>query len=118
MDADVLAELRTALEDDKLIVDLVGIFVEDTPPRLEQLHLAAARGDNETASSVAHALKGSAATFGAAEFVRLCGEIEEAAGASVGEAEGHGIEGLAHRVSAEYEQVVGALQAYADRLRP
>lgn len=117
LDPDVLAELRTELEDDELVVELVDTFVEETPSRIEQLRLAASREDKTMVSSLAHAVKGSAGTFGAREVVRLCQQLEEAAGALEGSA-GHRIEELVDRLTGEYAQAAEALQRCTDRLRP
>jgi HPt (histidine-containing phosphotransfer) domain-containing protein len=52
------------------------MFLEDTPPRLQQLHEAAVGGDANTLRNVAHGLRGAAGHFGIREVVELCERLE------------------------------------------
>lgn len=61
-----------------LLTRLIGMFLEDSQVRLVALREAAEQGDEHRLRAVAHSLRGGAATFGAAEIVRICSELEDA----------------------------------------
>jgi HPt (histidine-containing phosphotransfer) domain-containing protein len=58
---------------------LIGVFVDESRARLEQLADAAAAGDTATMERLTHALKGSAAAVGARRLERICAEAHDAA---------------------------------------
>jgi CheY-like chemotaxis protein len=58
---------------------LIGVFVEETQARLDQLAAAAAAGDTATMQRLTHALKGSAGAVGARRLERICTEAHAAA---------------------------------------
>jgi two-component system sensor histidine kinase/response regulator len=60
---------------------LVALFVDTTPPLLEQLAEAASRDDLEAVRKVAHKLKGSCENVGATRMAAACRALEEAGGA-------------------------------------
>ena len=55
--------------------ELLNAFLGAVPGRLEALDLAVARGDSVAAGEQAHALTGSAASFGAVGMAELCREL-------------------------------------------
>ncbi len=57
--------------------EVVGLFLEDTPPRLEALRLAVELGDGVTLEAEAHALKGSSSCLGAVAMSSACRTLEE-----------------------------------------
>ncbi|HYD98873.1 MAG TPA: AAA family ATPase [Alphaproteobacteria bacterium] len=73
-DPAALTELFGGLDDDARA--LLGEFLDQTERRLEELAEAIGRGDLHAAGEVAHQVKGSASTVGAAELALLGGEIE------------------------------------------
>jgi two-component system, sensor histidine kinase len=58
---------------------LIGVFVDETRARLEQLAAATAAGDTTTMQRLTHALKGSAGAIGARRLERICTEAHDAA---------------------------------------
>jgi HPt (histidine-containing phosphotransfer) domain-containing protein len=74
----VLDDLRVFQSDEgsDILVELIGIFLEDTPPRLTTLVDAVAGGDASAAEASAHALKSSCAQLGALGLSELCRQVE------------------------------------------
>jgi len=74
----VLDDLRVFQSDEgsDILVELIGIFLEDTPPRLTTLVDAVAGGDAGAAEASAHALKSSCAQLGALGLSELCRQVE------------------------------------------
>ena len=62
--------------DRELLAELVDIFVQDCPARLEELRESIAAGDARRAHRVAHGLKGSVTGFGAESARNLAQQIE------------------------------------------
>jgi CheY-like chemotaxis protein len=58
---------------------LIGVFVEETQARLDQLAAATAAGDTATMQRLTHALKGSAGAIGARRLERICTEAHASA---------------------------------------
>jgi PAS domain S-box-containing protein len=71
-------ERLRALERDApgVLKEIVDLYLDDTPGRVESLAAAASRGDVESLGSLAHGLKGSSGYIGAREIEALCAEIE------------------------------------------
>jgi HPt (histidine-containing phosphotransfer) domain-containing protein len=59
-----------------VLVEMIDLYLEDTPPRLAALAVAAGAGRAEEVADLAHAVKGSSANFGAAILVELCRALE------------------------------------------
>ena len=83
-----------------LLIELFGLFKEDTPHRLTGLRASMAEGDAVTTAELAHALKGAAGTIGAKQMRDLAQNIEKA--------------GKAGRVDAETERWLTELEAAYD----
>jgi HPt (histidine-containing phosphotransfer) domain-containing protein len=62
--------------DPTLLTRLVGLFLEDTPDRLNGLRAAFERRDDAAVRALAHGLRGSSETFGARDMVRHCSFLE------------------------------------------
>jgi len=77
VDLEAVGALRDELAGTEVFAELVATFLEGTPTHLSLLHGAVERGQASTAAEEAHAIKGSAATMGAAAVARLAAEIEE-----------------------------------------
>ncbi len=68
-----------ALDDGQtgLLLELFGLFQDDTPDRLDGLEKALAAGDAQATAELAHALKGAAGTIGATRLRGLAQELEK-----------------------------------------
>lgn len=79
VDMTVLSSLEGAQADGEpdLIVDLIDLYLEDTPRRLAAMSALLAQRDALSLRRAAHGLKGSCATLGAARTARLCEAVEE-----------------------------------------
>jgi two-component system, sensor histidine kinase and response regulator len=73
---DVAAVLSQLGEDRALLAELVAVFLEDYPGRLEALRQAVTAGDPEQTAVAAHGLKGSLGIFDAQAALALAGELE------------------------------------------
>ena len=103
-----LRELADALGGDfDSLASIVESFLEDAPGLLDDLQRSVEGGDAAEVRRLAHGLKSNGADFGAAEFARLCQELElQAKSGSLADAER-----LASLISHEYERVAAALRA-------
>ena len=71
------ARMRTFREQYPDIVDqLVDLFVQSTPPALEELRAAVGAEDRDAVRRAAHKLKGSCLNIGATFMATLCGGLE------------------------------------------
>lgn len=61
----------------EVLTELFNIFIEETPERVENLKKAIREGNASSARNISHALKGAAATIGAAKFSQLCKNIQK-----------------------------------------
>jgi HPt (histidine-containing phosphotransfer) domain-containing protein len=75
---DLAVALRWLGGDQGLLRELVGIFVDDGPKRLEALRQAMIAADVQQLEQVAHSLKGSAAILGASRLQESALALEEA----------------------------------------
>ena len=77
------ARMRVFRVDYPEIIDqLIELFVESTPPLLDELREAAGRGDGEDVRRTAHKLKGSCQNIGAGFMAKLAHDLEQAGAAS------------------------------------
>lgn len=91
-----------------LISEMIGIFRDDTPGRIEGILEAAARMDVEDFSRAAHALKGGAGALGAKALRAMAADLENLGrGGSVDAGED-----LAARLQACFRASLAALGAY------
>jgi HPt (histidine-containing phosphotransfer) domain-containing protein len=74
---DGLRELSVPGEPD-ILAELVGLFLEDAPPRLKALRAVLDEGDARRVKEVSHALKGSSSNMGAARMAGICAQLEDA----------------------------------------
>lgn len=75
---DQLKALEAALGQ-PVIPEVIGVYLDDGPRRLDGLREALARGDAADLEGVAHSLKGSSGNVGARRVQELCLAIEERA---------------------------------------
>lgn len=78
IDPQVFSRLRELQdEDDPTIVsDIVGLFLSGSPPRMEHLVGAVARGDTRGIETASHDLKSSGANLGATRFAEISKDLE------------------------------------------
>jgi HPt (histidine-containing phosphotransfer) domain-containing protein len=60
----------------EIVEQLVNLFVDGTPPLLDELRAGAERGDREAVRSAAHKLKGSCQNIGAGFMATLAHDLE------------------------------------------
>src|SRR5215213_7662421 len=60
-----------------LIVELIDLYLEDTPRQMAAMQKALAITDGTSLKRAAHGLKGSSANLGAGRLAALCGELEQ-----------------------------------------
>ncbi len=79
LDQEAIATLRSLSPDDGdvFLKEILGIFLEDTPARIAELHASKSRGDAVSFTRAAHSIKGSSSNVGAQEL-RLVAERLEA----------------------------------------
>ena len=80
--------------------ELLNAFLAAVPARLQTIDRAVSQGDLGAVADQAHALTGSAASFGAKGMARLCRELRTAAREGDGPAVGHLVRAV-HREFAE-----------------
>ena len=81
LDPAVLADIRelSSSEDGDAVAELVTLFLEDLPPRLEKLAAAIHDADLDAARAVAHSLKSACNSMGAVRLAAICDQAETSA---------------------------------------
>jgi len=79
LDPEALERLRE-LGGEKLLAQMVRLFLQNAPQRMHQVRSYRDGGDEKEAERGAHSLKSSAANVGAQRVRELAAEIERAAG--------------------------------------
>ena len=108
LDRGLLDGLRK-LGDKELLPELIGLFFEDVPGRLERLRAAIEAGDAQAVGRDAHALKGSCGSLGALRMSEIAAELQDA-GAS---GDLSAAPGMLDRLEEEYARVRPELAAEA-----
>jgi HPt (histidine-containing phosphotransfer) domain-containing protein len=114
LDMSVMGQLLD-LDDGELglLKEMLGLYVEDTPGRIQAIEAALASGDLEDLADVAHALKGASGTMGVPRVRAVAAELE------VGGRKSHfGTDPnlLVEHLKEAYADALAALQAFvADR---
>jgi HPt (histidine-containing phosphotransfer) domain-containing protein/DNA-binding response OmpR family regulator len=109
IDPDVIQSLKDLGGEDEpeLFRELVGMFLRDTPPRLEALGRALESGDAHELERVAHAMKSSCGNLGAVVMAELCYQLE-----MVGrEGALDSAQSLVQRSNDEFRRVIEALES-------
>ena len=110
MDQQVLADLESETSRE-LMTEIIGIFINETGERLDELRKAGTREDPPSVIAAAHAVKSSAGTFGALRLQAAAGQVELL-----------GRQGKKEESIALIESVVDitdkTLRLYAERYRP
>ncbi len=75
---EAIEQLRFLEEDGEpsVVAELVGLFIEHTPPKLAQMAEAIESKDLPLLRRAAHSLKGSSANVGARGMQEICGTLE------------------------------------------
>ena len=78
LDQAVLEELLSFADDGdpELLLDLIHLFLEDSPSKVAAVQESLANGDFEAAEHAAHALKGSAGNLGARLVQDVCEQLQ------------------------------------------
>lgn len=95
--------------DPAFVVELITMFHEDSPPRLDSIADDLAKGDAAAVAKHAHSLKGSGANFGAERFKSLAQSIELAGKAG----DLSPVPQLLEQLRTEYDRVKEALNRAA-----
>ncbi|MEM7310292.1 MAG: response regulator [Planctomycetota bacterium] len=109
LDMDVIDSLKElgGEDDPEIFIELVELFLSDTPERISCLQKALEEGDAQALEGAAHALKSSCGNLGAISLSALCREIE-----SCGRnADLDSAESLVSRSEHEFTRVQEALRA-------
>jgi len=111
---DLAVAMRWLGGDRRLLCELVGIFVDDGPKRIQAIRAALTASDVRQVEQVAHSLKGSASILGATRLQTAALALEDAAH------DGHTEDGpaLVAQIARELDKVMAffADPAWADRL--
>ena len=73
---DTLRQLTPAGEPD-VLAEVLKLFLEEVPPRIDRLRNAWASGNIEQMHRAAHSLKGSAGNIGARRLYDVCRQLDE-----------------------------------------
>ncbi len=113
LDMNALEALRSLQEDgeDDLLAELIDLFLEDAPTRIDNLRESIAREDWSAMGSWAHSLKGSCGSLGAMHMADLCAKLE-AMGRS-----NHGPRVDAERIQRDLEAQFELVRAALERER-
>jgi HPt (histidine-containing phosphotransfer) domain-containing protein len=78
LDPEAIANLRALSPDDgdAFLKEILGIFLEDTPLRIAELHTSKAAGDAAAFTRAAHSIKGSSSNVGALELRAAAEQLE------------------------------------------
>ncbi|MEP7124885.1 MAG: ATP-binding protein [Byssovorax sp.] len=80
VDPAALEKLRAMRQGDSdLVLEVIDLFLQETPDRLVSLRDGLTRGDLPLISRVAHTIRGSAGHLGAKALAALCARVEEKA---------------------------------------
>ena len=107
IDYGVLGVMRETDENDDLVCELIGLFLEDAPGQLSAVRRSAVQGDFDALRRSAHSLKGSSASIGAKRVSLVCAELEKKGRDQTME----GVPELLSHLRIEFEQARNALEA-------
>jgi HPt (histidine-containing phosphotransfer) domain-containing protein len=112
LDADKLDSLRSLDPGGKagLLKRVINIFVEKTPPILEQMTTAVENGNAQEIFRTAHSLKSSSATVGAHALSETCRQLELAGR----EGSLDGAPGLLRSIQTQFRQACEALTRFVE----
>ncbi|MFA6959770.1 MAG: Hpt domain-containing protein [Opitutaceae bacterium] len=113
IDLEAIENLRALSPDDGdvFLKEILGIFIEDTPVRIAELHAHRTSGDATAFARAAHSIKGSSSNVGASELRSIAEKLEH-------HSRQHGIEGSDEQVAeleAAFKRASTSLQKYITR---
>ncbi|HEU5079896.1 MAG TPA: Hpt domain-containing protein [Opitutaceae bacterium] len=78
IDPEAIENLRALNPDDAegFLRDIIGIFLEDTPQRLDELKISLEQGDQVRFTRAAHSIKGSSSNLGAMPLRAVAEKLE------------------------------------------
>ena len=76
IDLEKSAALREINSDDALLKEVIGIFLQEAPQRMEGIRKAIAAGDARILKEQAHALRSSSGNVGATHVAAICADLE------------------------------------------
>lgn len=78
IDIEAIENLRALSPDDGdvFLKEILGIFIEDTPGRIAELHSSRAAGNLPSFTRAAHSIKGSSSNVGATELKAIAEKLE------------------------------------------
>jgi CheY-like chemotaxis protein len=96
----------------ELVVEIIDLFLQTTPQRLEQMREARLKGDTKQLFSLAHSLKGAAVQLAAWGMAELCHKIQtlDRAGSMAETGD------VLYRLEAEFQGAARTLEEERDRL--
>jgi HPt (histidine-containing phosphotransfer) domain-containing protein len=92
-----------------LLKEMMGLYVEDTPGRIQAIEAALATQDLPDLADVAHALKGASGTMGVPKVRAVAAELEAGGRKGAFATDPHL---LVEQLKEEYADALAALQAY------
>jgi PAS domain S-box-containing protein len=95
-----------------LVVEIIDLFLETTPQRLEQMREARLKGDTKSLFALAHSLKGAAVQLGAWGMAELCQKIQTLGRAGSMSETGDAL----YRLEAEFQGAARTLEEEKGRL--
>ncbi len=113
LDIAVLTAWEKVKTDDgsNLVVDLIELYLQSTPPRILAIRNAVAEQEWVALKHAAHTLKGSSSTLGLRQVANVCQGLEEASSLSFRD----GAEQLVQLLESKYFKAQQALEAERDR---
>jgi HPt (histidine-containing phosphotransfer) domain-containing protein len=81
LDLSVIESLRELCGSDEpgLVLEIIGIFLEDAPARIREIEMAFATNDVKLLERASHSLKSASANVGAVQLSGVCRRLEELA---------------------------------------
>ena len=105
---DAEAMLNRLMGDKELAREIITLFLDETPKRLNQLSIAITAGKSEETREMAHTLKGTAANLSCEQLRQLCLTLEQQGPTpSVEE-----LQQIMHTLQQEYEEVEKHLRTF------
>lgn len=110
LDAAVLDTLRqlTMPGEPDVLGEVLTVFLQETPSRMERLRNAWAAGDIEQMQRAAHSLKGSAGNIGARAMFAVCKTLNESGEAEAARPLIEALEAEFRKVEAEIHRLIKA----------
>ncbi len=105
IDKEALETLKS-MTDPGFLVELIDVFLSDTPEQIELMRAGIEKGDLEQVRRAAHSVKSNSASFGATRLAGACRELEMIAKSGTLEGAGPRLE----QINAEYQKLVPFLQ--------